>query len=462
MLSIHYHALGDRLEVRGSPAVLVRPEVEPMPLDEALHLVYDTDRSRLRPAVWALIRSVPAPRTTDDHKRDALARRYGPEFEDFIAQTCLFDLAKFDNARLACRREARLFSAALVAYPQELTPTIDTYMTEISNKKRNPFTDATRATGILGGITPAEFLAHIDGLENKDLTDKKPGRRKVPQPDSRQACAAALERLENEVAVSIDTYIGSFADTVAFMNLCRDTDLWNQEQAVTVFPAFCVATQDAATLTTTVTATALVKPKDPKDFLCLTRAIDPRNWRDLSDRFHNVRFVADDGLDLTGDTLNAEIGHGLPKRRKPYLVEEKVGVVSDVLGTEIGSFHNVLRIRDFTVNTGPEPANCYADLDFSLYRSVGSEVLWDRRPGGLLIDSGWTRIRHVSQGVWRMTSCKILRFADRTPNSSWDGPLDFGQMLNYLAPAAVSAWLENDLYVTESPDVHRERKAEVL
>jgi hypothetical protein len=39
----------------------------------------------------------------------------------------------------------------------------------------------------------------------------------------------------------------------------------------------------------------------------------------------------------------------------------------------------------------------------------------------------------------------VLRFSDRTPNSSAPGWLDFGEMLNYTTPAAVTWWLETDL-----------------
>ena len=45
---------------------------------------------------------------------------------------------------------------------------------------------------------------------------------------------------------------------------------------------------------------------------------------------------------------------------------------------------------------------------------------------------------------------RVLRFSDRTPYASAPGLLDFGQLLNYLVPAAVTLWLETDFYGSES------------
>ncbi|MDA0167082.1 hypothetical protein OM076_42875 [Solirubrobacter ginsenosidimutans] len=453
MLSVYYHALGDQLQTRGSAAALVRPEVEPMPLDEALDcLARDAirrdDWSRVREALWALIRSVSPPRGEDDCKEKMILERYGTELPAFVADHRLFNLGQFDSDRMSCRRDARLFSAALVAYPQQLSAPIGLYNQEVATKS-SKFESATRNTSVLGkGVSAADFLAQIDGLPSVP-PEIKDGRR-TPVPNTREAVSQALNRLEDEVGVTIDGYIAAFADTVMFMDLWRETNHWDPSQPVTIFPSFSVTTQDAATLTTSVTATALVTPAE---FLCITRAIDPRRWQKLSDQFHRVRFVMDE-FATQAEEIETPIGEGLRARTRPYLVEEKVGVASDVVGAEVGYFHNVLQIDTFDVQVGAAPENCFADLEFSLYRSLDSKVLWDVRPGGLLIDSGWTKVRHVSDNTWRLTANKTLRFADRTPRTGWDGPLDFGQMLNYLAPAALTAWLNNDLYSSEAEEVH--------
>jgi hypothetical protein len=85
-------------------------------------------------------------------------------------------------------------------------------------------------------------------------------------------------------------------------------------------------------------------------------------------------------------------------------------------------------------------------------------MLWDSRPGGLLIDGGYLVARPLSMqrdgGVehnhWRVTTRKVLQFSDRAPYSNPTGGMDFGQMLNYLAPAAVTWWLETDFYSSKA------------
>ena len=451
MLSVHFHALGDRLELRGGRAVLLRPEIQPLPLDEALEVVFEQGQRRLREAVWALIRGVPPPREKDDSAVPGLTRRYGPEFGEFVANRpgSFLDvgLDELDVRRGTYRQDARGFAAALVAYSRDDTPTFQALMPALAQthgpESSQRFTQATVETQVLGGLTPEGFLRQIDGLP--EATDKGD-----PAANTREACVRALDRFEDEIGIALDRYIGEFADTVAFMESWKVPRKSARLAGLTVYPTSCVATQDARTLTTVVTGSALVSTPD---FFNITRAIDPRRWADLSDVFHDVQFV-DDAFALNPDPPEAEIGTGLPERTKPYLVKEVVGVVSDMVGTEIGSLSNVLRIEKFEVAEAEQDSDRHATLRFSLYRSIGSRVLWDDRAGGMLVDSGWTKVRYVTDGVWRMTSRKILRFSDRTPHTAWDGPLDFGQLLNYLSPAAVSAWLENDLYSSEDANVH--------
>ena len=56
------------------------------------------------------------------------------------------------------------------------------------------------------------------------------------------------------------------------------------------------------------------------------------------------------------------------------------------------------------------------------------------------------RVVPLGGNRWRITSRKLLRFSDRTPYSGTNGWTDFGQMLNYLAPAALSWWVETETY----------------
>ena len=71
MLSVYYRSLGSELESRGAPVMLVPPQVQPMPLDEAL------DRLQGRPdllwdAYWRVVRSVPV----EGWQNRSIERRY--------------------------------------------------------------------------------------------------------------------------------------------------------------------------------------------------------------------------------------------------------------------------------------------------------------------------------------------------------------------------------------------------
>jgi hypothetical protein len=82
---------------------------------------------------------------------------------------------------------------------------------------------------------------------------------------------------------------------------------------------------------------------------------------------------------------------------------------------------------------------------------MSSVVLWDARPGGILVDQGYIKIRPLSEDRWRVTRRKVLRFSDRTPyDNATPGWLDVGQTLNYLSPAALCLWMESETYSLKS------------
>jgi hypothetical protein len=130
----------------------------------------------------------------------------------------------------------------------------------------------------------------------------------------------------------------------------------------------------------------------------------------------------------------------MPVGEVRFLAED-VAVSWGLDDTQSGSFHNVLRIDRFKVDAD----NAAIDLDFSLARSIDSRILWDERPGGIVVDQGFIKARRMGPERWRVTNHKVLLFSDRSPNVAGQGPMDFGQLLNYLAPAAMSWWLESEL-----------------
>jgi hypothetical protein len=435
MLSIQFYSLGREGKVGAAPSVLLPPDVEPMPLDEALDTVRDTgDESLKRQAAWTLLRGTPHP-PFGEHRKYAL--RYPAVLRDFCDEVD-FDLEPFDDRRDAYRREARLFAGALVAFAQKETDAFRALERAIRKRAENgeggPFANALANTKALGeNSSVVAFLEFIGGLETQPRDDE--GKK---AKSSQQRCIDALSQLENDVGVSLETYIGEFADTVAFMELWQQSYERATNSRVIVYPAFTVAVQDTRTLTTMVTSTSLVTAPELKP---LASAIDPLNWCRLSTTFRDVRYV-----DQSAHPEKAVgTSHG------PTRLREQVRITAQEGGTDMGYFDNVLWVKLAVHEDDQNPKKGWADLDFTLHESVSSRLLWDERPGGLLVDGGWTKLRSIAEGLWRVTARKVLRFEDRTPDSGRDGPLDFGQALNYLAPAALSTWLEGDIYGGENP-----------
>jgi len=241
-----------------------------------------------------------------------------------------------------------------------------------------------------------------------------------------------LRRLETEVGLNLYEYVGEFADALAFVNWwsphgTADTDM-------TVYPATSVISQDASTLVTTATVTAIV---ECNDFATLKRSVDPQDWDRSSDVFTRARYVHG-SYDLRPVKPDA-VGHD-------RFLEEEVRVAWGMEEDAVGSFHNVLRI-DLTGRDDPNEI----DVGYRLARSIDSRILWDERPGGIVLDHGYLKVRPIADGRWRVTSRKTLLFSDRSPNAGWPGWLDFGQMLNHFAPAALSWWLESELYSAADP-----------
>ena len=112
-----------------------------------------------------------------------------------------------------------------------------------------------------------------------------------------------------------------------------------------------------------------------------------------------------------------------------------------------GSFDQVLATSyDLREEIDGEPGEM--TLTFALRRSVRSRVLWDERPGGLLLDNGFVKVRRLTDTSWRIVSSKAIRFSDRTP--ALNDRFDAGQLINYLAPAALAWWSETEIYKLET------------
>ena len=452
LLSVYHHSIGRRFEIRGAPAVALPPQAQPQSLGDALQKLKGSE-ARRRQAMWTIARAVGPQRGREPLRGDARLPRYTPELVDILTSIERESLKRFDARRGRYRREAALFAAALVAYAEgeganeHFGAILDLFervaqppanLTEEEAERRGNFSDAVAKTGILGtGEEGAPGTERRDDRLGQSAVDFLTGWRDHEDP---AAVAASLLSLEQEIGLSLPTFIEEFADSVAFAECFPPTE----PEVLTVFPTSSITVQDTQNLTTRVTVTALVHTEN---FHCLQIGMDPQCWTACSSAFSTAGYLADPFKVDPPDPVPAPGYYDL-KGPRPKLLEEEVTIRFGDDASRIAYFNNILNV-DFN----PDPDTRRIDLDFSLNRCIRSRILWDERAGGILIDEGYARARPLGKDAWRLTVRKTLRFSDRTPYSGGPGWNDFGQLLNYLAPAMLSWWIESEMYSSTCPDI---------
>jgi hypothetical protein len=211
-------------------------------------------------------------------------------------------------------------------------------------------------------------------------------------------------------------------------------------------PAAPITLKDADTLTTAVTVTALVTAER---FSTVRDGLDPQNWSACSDVFVATDYV-EGPYDLRHVHPPVPLGDPGPP---PRLLLEVVVFLWGDEGEALGSSINVLSMDrlDFSDATSDDADDAAVldkrtiDVKFSLSRSIESRLLWDVRPGGVIVDDGYMRVRAVDVDLHRVTSHKTLLYSDRQPYATGAGAA-FGQMLNILAPATLCWWMESEMF----------------
>jgi hypothetical protein len=411
MLSVYYRSLGRQWEFRGAPAVLLPPEIEPLDLREALERL-SASPSRLRHALWRLVRSVPVYRMPDHRP---VARNYPGELLEFVGRDTIVAL---DERRRAYRDGATLFSATLESaagerwdQARELAGLLAKHAA--GGSSAHDFSEA--AYGPLG----TSAVGFVSGMLDGDSA--LIGRR--------------LSRLEDEIGIDTHEFVSDFADAVAFLEVLPPTAKEQAGSPLSVYPVSSSIRQDTFTLVTVATVTTIVQGS----FTALRQAVDPRSWPVWSDVVRSTAYV-DDAFALNLLDPQPEVGADDGTWR---LLTEQAVVSWGVDPDQQGSFDNVLNSR-YTAQDSPEAV----DLEFRLARSIRSRLLWDRRRGGILVDQGYIKVRRLTPDRWRVTSRKVLQFSDRTPDAP-GGSYDLGQTVNYLTPAALSWWVESETYSLE-------------
>jgi hypothetical protein len=414
MLSVYYRSLGGQLETQGAPAVAVPPEVRPLPLDEALDRIERLGGpEQLWEAYWRIVRSVPVmgwmQRDFERRYPSALVERLKPDPHAVGG----LDKLRQDTCESAHLLAAALGELAASRFSQalELAPLLEESVERLPPELGQTITD------MLG--EPMHGL--VTNMANE------------PDTKFRDHRAKELQKLPREVGLNLNTFAEDFLDTVAFAQFMKDQDVVDELARMTLTSS-SVVRQDTNSLTTTATVTALAR----SEFKVLAQVLDPLAWPKCSDVIVGTHYVDDPDDPDTPTADPPAIGEGFEGSK--YLFEN-VRITWGDDDVQSGEFKNVL-VVSYKVDPGQETVS----LRFRLCRSIESRILWDQRPGGILIDGGFVVVRPVRRGgPYRMTARKVLRFSDRTPYSSAPGWLDFGQMLNLTTPAAVTWWLETDL-----------------
>jgi hypothetical protein len=416
MLSVYYRSLGSQLESRGAPVMAVPPEVRPLPLDEALDRLKGSD-DRLWDAYWRIVRSVPVV----GWKERRLERRYPWAL---FALRGRDEIEYLDNLRQKACSTAHLLAAALAACAEERWDEAKALADMLEAKSGGAAQEITDTTESTLGLPAHEFVRWL----------ATPPKSQANSEGDLGLRADQLRKLPAEVGLNLNDFVSDFLDTVAFARFKTEC-----EAPDSVLTSSCIVRQDTSTLTTTATVTALVE----SDFDVLARVLDPLGWPRCSDVILDTQYLTDP-FDLTTKLEKGTLGRGF-KSREPQFLYEQVGVTWGDDRVQTGEFQNVLVIDPFKVD-----ADCRTiTIRYRLCWSIDSRILWDQRAGGILIDEGYILVRPVGDERLRMTARKVLKFSDRTPYSNAPGWLDFGQMLNFLAPASVTWWLETELYSSQ-------------
>jgi hypothetical protein len=413
MLSVYYAAPGREFAISGAPSIFVPPEVTPQSLASALEVLSE-DEQRLEQALWLIVRNTPVrPAWSTD-------RRYPPEINAYLDQD---EQDELDARRRSWRRGASLLAACVSACRNGDRPQFDALRGAMSAPAIRTNSGFAKLARLLFDQMPAQFLEEAE----QTSTD----------PDRWERARDRITAIETEIGVGIGDYVEQLAATAAyesFVDLLQHRSS-TRHPVMTVYPVSSVIKQSTDQLWTSATVTTLARG----DFETLYAATEPANWHIDNDVIKTSHYV-DDPLSL--ERVHTDLGN---EGKVHGLLYEEAAISWGRGSGQQGSFRNVLNVSRKAVR-GRQHDRSFIDLTFSLCRSISSEVLWDSRHGGIMLNEGFMRVRPLGGGRWRVTSRKLLRFSDRTPYTGASGWADFGQMLNYLAPAALSWWVETETY----------------
>ncbi|MFT4167261.1 MAG: hypothetical protein QM650_18655 [Microlunatus sp.] len=409
MLSVYYASIDDQFTVSGAPSVAIPPEVKPLPLADALAILAK-DPQRLAQAIWQVVRTSPIRQAGEK------TSRYPAELDAYLSPA---DQEELDRVRVDYRSGASLVAACLRACHHDDRPLFNALSQAAQDKRLQRNHGFKEVVRLLFNEEPDAFITRVS--KHWDPTRQE------------------ITGLEHEVGLNIATYVEQLAATAAYRSFVESLPRWHNKTMrapLTVYPVSSVIKQSTEQLWTMATVTTLATGR----YRELLTASDPAHWHDGSDVIKQSDYISDPMRPLEPDESQTE--------RAPDFRGLLYEVATMAWGgdkTQQAEFCNVLNIER-TVRKPPAPERPTIEVGFSLSRSISSSVLWDDRSGGITMNEGYLRVSPLGRKSWRITSRKLLRFSDRTPYSGGSGLTDFGQMLNYLAPAALSWWVETETY----------------
>ncbi len=196
--------------------------------------------------------------------------------------------------------------------------------------------------------------------------------------------------------------------------------------------------------------------RGPLDYVEL---IDPRSWKVRNPVFLDAYAV----LEEAEPAFRGASGRGRPDNRLPrtsrrVLFRENGDPQEDEASVPGQPWHDGLFCEDVFFGMNESTGSRFRNLlgvhfevspqkvrvNYRLHRSMTTQLLCLERLGGIDVDSGYCEAQLLEDGQsTRFTIVKKIRFAGSTPRDCGPiGPWDDGQLMNYLAPSMLGAWID--------------------
>lgn len=445
LLSVYYHSAGREFEVRGAPSVLLPPEIEVMSLQDALAVIARSRQPRLDEALWRVVQNVSLPeeRTQSPTYPAALGLYFDTQ-----------ELELLTTLRRNFRRGSNIFELALTSARQTgpqagmLGPRLRLARSRPPNRppSRVAANDVDFGTALDDILKYGGDRNYPEKLLEPIKSARKPGQ------SPRARLSRQLSVMRADLGMGSKEIVSNLADLAAFrriikarcdrLHLDRETN-----RRSTVYPVKTTVRQDTKSLAVNATVTTIVHGT----WANLTRNMWPDRWATSSDVITKSDFVQD-AFSLEkypNDSQRLDKKRPTPDRQKPLLrlLDEVVEIVWDQSELQRARYHNVLNV-EFSAS---EPKG-EADVTYNLCRSIKSSILWDRGPGGLLMDEGYIKLRRLGNDVWRVTMHKEIAFGDQAGSGTGSGIQDLSHIISLLAPVAITYWLEGEVYSLGDPN----------